>query len=53
MDALKNFPHADRMLRTMEGNGVHIKTDIFNGIMYYAYEGNEKPPAPAHSGPGT
>lgn len=41
MDALKNFPHADRMLRTMEGNGVHIKTDIFNGIMYYAYEGNE------------
>lgn len=41
MDALKDFPHADRMLRTMEGNGVHIKTDIFNGIMYYAYEGNE------------
>lgn len=41
MDALKNFPQADRMLRTMEGNGIHIKTDIFNGIMYYAYEGNE------------
>jgi cell fate regulator YaaT (PSP1 superfamily) len=41
MDALKEFPQPDRMLRTMEGNGVHIKTDIFNGIMYYAYEGNE------------
>lgn len=41
MDALKNFPHAERMLRTMEGNGIHIKTDIFNGVMYYAYEGNE------------
>lgn len=41
MDALKDFPHPDRMLRTMEGNGIHIKTDIFNGIMYYAYEGNE------------
>lgn len=40
MDALKDFP-ADRMLRTMEGNGVHIKTDIFNRVMYYAYEGNE------------
>ena len=41
MDALKDFPHADRMLRTMEGNGIHIKTDIFNGVMYYAYEGHE------------
>lgn len=41
MDALKEFPNTNIMLRTMEGNGVHIKTDIFNGIMYYAYEGNE------------
>ncbi len=41
MDALKDFPPANIMLRTMEGNGVHIKTDIFNGVMYYAYEGNE------------
>lgn len=41
MDALKDFPEPNRMLRTMEGNGIHIKTDIFNGVMYYAYEGNE------------
>lgn len=41
MDALKDFPQPERMLRTIEGNGIHIKTDIFNGIMYYAYEGNE------------
>lgn len=41
MDALKDFPKPERMLRTMEGNGVHIKTDIFNGVMYYAYEGFE------------
>lgn len=41
MDALKDFPQPERMLRTMEGNGIHIKTDIFNGVMYYAYEGNE------------
>lgn len=41
MDALKDFPPANVVLRTMEGNGVHIKTDIFNKVMYYAYEGNE------------
>ncbi|MCG9911320.1 MAG: hypothetical protein MH137_08455 [Flavobacteriales bacterium] len=41
MDALKSFPSSNQMLRTMEGNGVHIKTDIFNGFMYYAYEGYE------------
>lgn len=41
MDALRDFPPSHTMLRTMEGNGVHIKTDIFNGVMFYAYEGNE------------
>lgn len=38
MDALKEFPRNNVILRTMEGNGFHVKTDIFKRIMFFAYE---------------
>lgn len=38
MDALKEFPKTNVILRTREGNGVHVKTDIFKRLMYFAYE---------------
>jgi len=36
-EALKNFPDATLMLRTMKGNAIHVKSDIFNNIMWYSY----------------
>lgn len=38
MDALKDFPKSNVILRTREGNGVHVKTDIFKRVMFFAYE---------------
>lgn len=38
MDALKEFPRNNVILRTAEGNGFHVKTDIFKRIMFFAYE---------------
>jgi len=41
MDALDQFPkHCDK-LYTEAGTAVLIKTDIFKGIMYYAYDNRE------------
>ncbi|EPR72311.1 Signal peptidase-like protein [Winogradskyella psychrotolerans RS-3] len=39
LDALKAFPKADTKLYTEKGNAVCQKTDIFKGLMWYAYEG--------------
>lgn len=36
LDAQKNFPHADIVLETMEGNYYHQKTDIFKKAMWYS-----------------
>jgi len=38
-DALKAFPKADTKLFTKKGTAVCQKTDIFQGHMWYAYEG--------------
>ena len=38
-DALKAFPKADTKLYTEKGTAVCQKTDIFQGHMWYAYEG--------------
>jgi len=38
-DALKAFPKADTKLYTEKGTAVCQKTDIFQGYMWYAYEG--------------
>ena len=39
LDALKAFPKTDTKLFTEKGKAVCQKTDIFNGHMWYAYEG--------------
>ena len=39
LDALKAFPKRDAKLYTEKGNAVCQKTDIFRGLMWYAYEG--------------
>lgn len=37
MDALKNFPPTNIQLETEHGRASHRKTDIFKGLMWYAY----------------
>jgi cell fate regulator YaaT (PSP1 superfamily) len=37
MDALQHFPKNYSKLKTKKGNAVHIKTDIFKGILWYVY----------------
>ncbi|MFC0603358.1 PSP1 domain-containing protein [Winogradskyella pulchriflava] len=39
LDALKAFPKNDTKLFTEKGTAVCQKTDIFKGLMWYAYEG--------------
>ncbi len=39
LDALKAFPKSDIKLKTEKGIAVCQKTDIFKGLMWYAYEG--------------
>jgi cell fate regulator YaaT (PSP1 superfamily) len=41
LDALKDFPSADVKLKTNKGVAFHQKTDIFKGLMWYAYAGDE------------
>ena len=40
LDALKGFPKSDIKLYTEKGTAVCQKTDIFKGMMWYAYEGD-------------
>lgn len=39
LDALKAFPKSDIKLYTEKGTAVCQKTDIFKGLLWYAYEG--------------
>jgi len=39
LEALKQFPKTDVKLYTEKGTAVCQKTDIFKGLMWYAYEG--------------
>ena len=39
MDALKAFPKTDKKLYTQKGTAVCQKIDIFQGHLWYAYEG--------------
>ena len=39
LDALKAFPKSDTKLQTEKGTAVCQKTDIFKGLMWFAYEG--------------
>ncbi len=38
LDAVKDFPNSDKILRTKAGDARHQKTDIFRGIMWYSYD---------------
>lgn len=38
-DALKKFPPANQSIRFKKGLALYKKTDVFRGIMWYAYEG--------------
>ncbi len=38
-DALKQFPPAGQAIRFQKGLALYKKTDVFRGIMWYAYEG--------------
>ena len=40
MEALKAFPSTDVKLLTEKGEAVCQKSDIFKGIMWYAYKGD-------------
>lgn len=37
LDALKDFPNDEIILKTKKGSAVHQKTDIFQKIMWYSY----------------
>jgi len=38
-DARRNFPKSNVTLRTAAGNAQLLKTDVYRGIMWYAYDG--------------
>ena len=40
MEALEAFPKKPEKLKTDAGLAIHIKTDIFKGLMYYTYKEN-------------
>lgn len=42
LDALEDFPEDADTLRTKAGKLVLVKTDIFKGLLYYAYDNNDK-----------
>lgn len=37
LDAMKDFPSTETILRTKKGDAVHQKSDIFNKLMWYSY----------------
>lgn len=41
-DALKNFPPSNTPIRFKKGLALYKKTDVFRGIMWYAYEGENE-----------
>ena len=41
-DALKKFPPAGHAIRFQKGLALYKKTDVFRGIMWYAYEGENE-----------
>lgn len=38
IEALKDFPSTDVKLHTKKGIGIHIKTDVFKGLMWYLHQ---------------
>lgn len=46
LDAINDFPDSNIKLETQAGNAVHQKTDVFKGIMWYAYFDKMNNPIP-------
>ncbi len=40
LDALKQFPKNHGKLKTKKGTAIHLKTDIFKGVIWYVQEDN-------------
>ena len=45
LDALKSFPSTDVKLKTENGYGAHIKTDVFKRVLWYAYNTKDSVPS--------
>ncbi len=41
LDALKDFPNSNIVLKTEKGEALHQKSDVFKRIMWYAYTNNQ------------
>lgn len=39
LDAIKSMPKVDGKLHTEKGDAIHMKTDVFKRIIWYAYKG--------------
>lgn len=39
LDAIKSMPKVDGKLQTEKGDAIHMKTDVFKRIIWYAYKG--------------
>ena len=39
LDAIKSFPKAETKLKTESGDAIHIKTDVFKRLMWFAIQG--------------
>lgn len=42
LDAIKRFPKPDTKLYTEAGSAIHIKTDVFKRLMWFAYDSDSK-----------
>ncbi len=42
MDERKDFPSTEIRLETEQGRAIHMKTDVFRGIMWYAFDNGVK-----------
>jgi cell fate regulator YaaT (PSP1 superfamily) len=47
IEAIKGYPSQNAKLKTQQGTGVHLKTDIFTGMMWYTFKRPGEPPAMA------
>ncbi|MCO5269447.1 MAG: hypothetical protein M9897_11215 [Brumimicrobium sp.] len=47
IEALKDFPSTEVKLRTQTGTGIHIKTDVFKGLMWYIHQPENREVAPS------
>ncbi|MDD2562799.1 MAG: regulatory iron-sulfur-containing complex subunit RicT [Salinivirgaceae bacterium] len=42
LDARREFPNTEIILRTKEGNANHVKTDVYKGIMWYGINSDNR-----------